>query len=107
MDSTSYKPGRSEKKERALWKVLNELDREDAAKAKRAELEKLKGVARTRKQVGVGENQSIIMEQMRVAKEKSSRVAPESTTVEVCSNSEDIQHFYESKKLRLPIPKPC
>ena len=78
METTSYTPGRSEKEEKALWKVLHDLYKKDAAKTKKAEAKKLKEVAKARKQMGVGRNQPSIMEQIRVAKEKCSRVAPES-----------------------------
>ena len=100
MDTTSYTPRRSEKEDKPLWKVLNDLYRKDAAKAKKADAKKLNEVAKARKQMGVGRNQPSLMEQMRVVKKKSSRVAPESTQVEVdtqvCNSSEDI-HLCKSQ----------
>ena len=66
-----------------MLKILNELDEEEAAKSKKAEVKRLREVARARKQMAVGKRQPSIVEPLRVAKEKSRRVDPKSSQVEV------------------------
>ena len=79
---TSYRPERTRKEERALWKILDELDKEKEAQMKRIRNKKQKEVSKARKQMGAGKSQPSILEQFKVAREKDRAAHQNSSSVQ-------------------------